>query len=149
MTGDLARAEVTPHFKPEKTVKLAVRQKPAKRESEPKTVSEERAAWYAAVTAKRLSAIWTAEDYPAIAAGEKVKFHAHHIVSQQQLRKQGLSPWGDARNGVLVTARRHERHHARVEPIHRSELPDEIYAFLTDYPKLQPWFDKTYPERTS
>lgn len=140
--NDLARSDVTPIPKPEKTVKLAPRDKPVRKTAT--GTKDERAAWFAAVSAKRLSAIWTAEDYPQVAAGDKLRFELHHPIPRQQCRKHGAPEW-DRRNGVPVTARRHSRHHARIEPIQRSELPDEIYSFLADYPALVPYFDKTYP----
>jgi hypothetical protein len=134
--------QVRPDPKPEKTVKLAVRDKPVRKEA--RSPNEERAAWFAAVSAKRLSAIWTAEDYPQVAAGERLQFHCHHPIPRQQCRKHGAPEW-DRRNGIPVTARRHSRHHARIEPILRSELPDEIYSFLADYPALVPYFERIYP----
>lgn len=142
--NDLAHAQVVPDWKPEKTRKLAVRPKPVKKAAEPKTVKEQRAAWYAAVMAKKLSVIYTADEYSQIVAGEKVQLHAHHICSQQLLRRHGIDPWADPRNGCPVTKRRHERHHNRTEPIQRSELPLEFWAFLAEYPKLAPAFNKTY-----
>jgi len=146
MSRDLARSQVTPIPKPEKSRKVIARPKTAKPKS---TVpADESKAWYAAVMHKRQSLIWTGDEYDQIAAGDAVRSQGHHIVSRQECRKHGAPEW-DARNGVPVTKRRHERHHSRVEPIHRSELPEEIFAFLTDYPRLWPYFTRTYPEATS
>lgn len=101
--------------------------------------------WRVAVLSKRNSVIWTAEDYPVIASGAMPRLHAHHICSAQECRKHG-APVYDARNGVPVSERRHARHHSRIEPLDRSELPDEVYGFLTDYPALKPSFERVYPE---
>lgn len=147
LMGDLARAQVVPDFKPERTKKIAVRPKPVKREVTPMSVKVERAAWYAAVTKKRLSTVWTAEDYPAICAGEKVELHCHHAISRQECRKHGAPEW-DQRNGFPVTKRRHERHHSRIEPLLRGDLPDEVFAFVEEHPKLRRYLDKTYPLET-
>lgn len=104
-------------------------------------------AWRVAVLSKRNSVIWTAEDYPVIAEGKFPRLHPHHIVSAQECRKHG-APEYDVRNGVPISERRHARHHARsrIEPIHRSELPDEVYGFLADYPALVPYFERMYEE---
>lgn len=105
-------------------------------------------AWRVAVLSKRNSVIWTAEDYEVIASGAMPRLHAHHIVTKGECKKHG-APEFDRRNGVPVSERRHARHHSRHEPIHRSELPDEIYGFLTDYPALKTYFDRTYLENAS
>lgn len=142
--NDLARLDVTPDWRPTKKVKdrlpLRVKPKPAAAGS----VREAQAAWYAAVMSKRNSVVWTAEDYPVIAAGATPKLHAHHAISAQELRKHGLGPWDDPRNGFPVSARRHERHHSRVEPLSRAELPDEVYAYVAEHPELKPYFERTY-----
>lgn len=144
MIRDLERLEVTPIPKPTRAVKdkqpLRAKPKSARSQSE----AEQSRAWHAAVLAKRNSVIWTAEDYPVIAAGGKPPVVAHHVVSQQCLRKHGIAPFADARNGVPLSKRRHERHHSRIEPLRLDELPDEIHGFLTDHPKLLPWFERTY-----
>lgn len=146
MSGDLARTEVTPIPKPERK-----RSRPKPR----RTDLESSAAWHAAVLHKRDAALWSAEDYPLLVEGDKPlhlrpkpHLQAHHIVTQQECRKHNVPLW-DSRNGVPVTVRRHERHHTRVEPIHRSELPDEIYSFLADYPVLWTYFNRVYGEETS
>lgn len=117
---------------------------PKPRKQPRRTNLETSAAWYMNVIHKRDAALWTAEDYPAVVGTEPLQLQAHHIVPRQQCRKHGAPEW-DTRNGMPVTKRRHERHHSRVEPIHRTELPDEVFLFLADYPALQPWFDRTYP----
>ena len=146
MTRDLAKSTVTPFWKPEST------RKPARRPAaQRRTDLASAAAWHAAVIHKRDAALWTAEDYPMLVNGEKPihlrpasGLQAHHIISRQECRKHGVPEW-DARNGVPVTKRRHERHHSRVEPITRCELPDEIYSFLADYPVLWRYFNRMYP----
>lgn len=143
---DLARLDVTPDPRPVKRAKdakpLWAKPKPAA----PVSVRVERATWYVAVRAKYLSTIWTADDYAVIADGGRPVVHCHHIVSQQELRKHGLSPWADPRNGVPVSERRHARSHSRLEPIRRDELPDEAFAFIADHPALRPYFDRVYKE---
>lgn len=146
--GDLGPSEVTPIPKPIRKAKdtLPMRVKP--KPTTPGAVKDERAAWHAAVLAKRNSMIWTAEDYPVIAGGGRPRVHAHHILSKGECRKHGAPEW-DPRNGMPVSERRHARHHSRLEPITRDELPDEIHAFLADHPALMPYFDRTYPEATA
>lgn len=140
--GDLSRKQVTPRPKPV-----------AKRRPKPRrTDLESSAAWHKNVLHKRDAALWAAEDYGLLVDGDKPlhlrpqpHLQAHHIIPRQQCRKHGVPEW-DSRNGVPVTKRRHERHHSRVEPIHRSELPDEVYDFLAEFPVLWRYFDRMYPE---
>lgn len=144
MIGDLAR-DVTPLPKPTR--------KPAKPPR--RTNLETSGAWYQNVIHKKDAALWSSEDYPLLVEGETPLhmrpsgvLQAHHIVPRQQCRKHGAPEW-DARNGVPITKRRHERHHSRIEPIHRSELPLEVFEFLAEFPALWPCFDRTYPERAA
>lgn len=145
--NDLARTDVTPFPKPTKAVRdrLPLRAKP---KAAAASVKDERAAWYAAVMGKRNSVIWTAEDYPVIAAGNKPPIQAHHVVPRSICRKHGAPEW-DARNGMAVSTRRHARHHSRHEPITLGELPDEVHAFIADHPDLLPYLERTYkPEHS-
>ncbi len=128
-----------------KPVKAPRDQKPLRARPKPRTDAQvaDSVLWAAAVSRKRTSTLWAAEDYDVIAADGSPRVHLHHIVSRQECRKHGVPEW-DPRNGVPVSERRHARHHSRVEPLHRAELPDEIYAFLAEYPALQPYFNRMY-----
>lgn len=55
---------------------------------------------------------------------------AHHVVTQQQLRRHGLDEllW-DPDNGAAVCERHHRRHHSGREPIWRDYLPTRCLAF--------------------
>lgn len=59
--------------------------------------------------------------------------HAHHVVTQQHLRKRGLSrhAW-DRRIGLTVCERGHRRHHSALERIPVDVLPAEVVGFVTD-----------------
>lgn len=58
---------------------------------------------------------------------------AHHVVTQQHLRKRQLSrhAW-DRRIGVIVCERGHRRHHSARERIPVDCLPSEVVAFVTE-----------------
>ncbi len=55
---------------------------------------------------------------------------AHHVITQQQLRKLGLDVllW-DPANGAAVCERHHRRHHNRREPIAKLSLPKRCRDF--------------------
>lgn len=60
--------------------------------------------------------------------------HAHHAVTQQQLRKAGLdSHLWDPANGAAVCKRHHRRHHNRREPIRIDALPVRVRSFADDH----------------
>lgn len=58
---------------------------------------------------------------------------AHHVVTQQHLRKRGLHHvlW-NRRIGVTVCERAHRRHHAATERIPLDVLPEEVVAFVRE-----------------
>ena len=56
--------------------------------------------------------------------------HAHHVVTQQQLRDCGL--FDDLWNpsvGAVVCERHHRRHHNRTQPLRMSMLPGRCLLF--------------------
>ena len=70
---------------------------------------------------------------------------AHHVIPKGVLRRRGLSAhvW-DARNGVPLTRREHERHTTRVEPLLLSILPAAAFDFATQH-GLEWHVKKHYP----
>ncbi len=59
------------------------------------------------------------------------ELHAHHVITQQQLRKAGLDEYlWDAANGAAVCERHHRRHHNRNEPISEMALPRRCLDFI-------------------
>lgn len=58
---------------------------------------------------------------------------AHHVVTQQHLRKRGLGDWAwDRRIGVTVCELAHRRHHSARERISFEVLPTEVVKLVTD-----------------
>lgn len=59
---------------------------------------------------------------------------AHHAITQQQLRKAGLtdSLW-DPAVGAAVCYRHHRRHHNRSEPLRRDFLPQRVLDFAAKH----------------
>lgn len=111
--------------------------KPKRRKRTDPAVTE---AWYVAVLAKTPVLFASTETASASAVLAR---QCHHIVNRQACRKHGAPEW-DARNGVPVSKRRHERHHSRVEPIRRNELPGEVFEFAEEH-GLGAWLDRMYP----
>lgn len=70
--------------------------------------------------------------------------HKHHVISRMRCRMLGVPEW-DVRNRILVSENRHRRFHNRSEMIYRHEVPASVFDFLDDYPRLRPWFERTYP----
>jgi hypothetical protein len=55
----------------------------------------------------------------------------HHCVYQQEVRKHG-GDLGDPRNFMVVSERRHERHHSRTEALSLEMLPDPAYEYASE-----------------
>lgn len=60
--------------------------------------------------------------------------HAHHVVTQQQLRQAGREDllW-DPRNGATVCELAHRRHHRAIQRIPYDRLPERCIAFAREY----------------
>lgn len=73
---------------------------------------------------------------------------AHHILTQQQLRKHGLKHllW-DTRNGLPLCDRAHDRHHSAHERIPRDLLPAGALQFAEEV-GLMHLIERYYPLRT-
>lgn len=72
------------------------------------------------------------------------ELHAHHVVTQQQLRKAGLDDrlW-DPANGAATCDRHHRRHHNRREPIRESALPLRCLVFAANL-DMERFIDRYY-----
>jgi len=70
----------------------------------------------------------------------------HHIISQQQLKRQGLGQFlWDRRNRLDVCWRRHEQHEKAVKRIPRRILPDQALAFADEL-GLTRLIERYYPD---
>ena len=71
--------------------------------------------------------------------------HAHHVITQQQLRRRGLAAllW-DVDNGMGLCERAHRRHHNRAQPIERQLLREEHLRFADDH-GLSNLIERYYP----
>jgi hypothetical protein len=58
------------------------------------------------------------------------RLQAHHVVTQQHLRKRDLDCAWDRRIGVTVCERAHGRHHSAHERIPYDALPSEVVSFV-------------------
>lgn len=70
---------------------------------------------------------------------------AHHVVSQQHLRKRGLwrLQW-DVRIGVCVCEEAHRRHTLAVERLSRDVLSPATVALIESTPALDGYLDRYY-----
>ncbi len=73
------------------------------------------------------------------------RVQGHHLISKQALKKRGLEIhlW-DTRNRLPVCERRHDLHTRRIEPLPRSLIPVEAWAFA-DEVGLRWWLERFYP----
>jgi len=71
-----------------------------------------------------------AHDDPADCDGD---FHAHHVVTQGQLRRAGRDDlrW-DPRNGICVCELAHRRHHRAIQRIQFDRLPARCVEFARE-----------------
>jgi hypothetical protein len=74
---------------------------------------------------------------------------AHHVISQQALRRRGLDRelW-NVRNGVAVCEQAHRRHTLAVERICYDDLPYAAFQFANEH-GLAWMIDRYYPRRTA
>lgn len=81
-------------------------------------------------------------DDPAECVG---RLHAHHAISQQDLRKHGLFAYlWDPTNGATACEEAHRRHHNRAEPIPYERLPQRCVDFAARH-GLDYVLDRYYP----
>lgn len=70
-------------------------------------------------------------EYPTDCEGD---FEAHHVVTQQQLRKAGrLDLLWDPRNGATVCELAHRRHTRAIKRIRRDRLPARCIRFAYEH----------------
>jgi hypothetical protein len=76
-------------------------------------------------------------------------FEAHHIITQQQLRKRGLSDiaW-DVRNGMGLCYRHHRRHTNATERVPYTALPERAHEFAAEL-GLGWLLDRFYPKEAA
>lgn len=71
---------------------------------------------------------------------------AHHVVTQQHLRKHGLTRYAwDRRIGMTVCELGHRRHHASVQRIPFDVIPLEVVRFVNEI-GLGWYFERHYGE---
>lgn len=69
---------------------------------------------------------------------------AHHVITQQQLRKAGLDQYlWTPQNGASLCYRHHRRHHNRVEPVTIAMLPQRCRDFAAKH-FLTPLLERYY-----
>lgn len=83
---------------------------------------------------------WT----PCEQCGQERSVHAHHVIYEQVLRREGLDLW-DTRNRMLLCFACHAAHHARTRVL---ELRDDhsVWGFAADH-GLTWWLVRTYYPR--
>jgi hypothetical protein len=76
-------------------------------------------------------------------------YEAHHLLTQQQLRKRGLSDVAyDVRNGMGLCNRHHRRHTRAVERIPFAVLPERAHEFAAEL-GLGWLLDRYYPKEAA
>jgi hypothetical protein len=61
------------------------------------------------------------------------RIEAHHIITQQQLKREGFEAWlWDARNGMALCGWHHPRHHNYRQRVPRELLPAGVFAFAAE-----------------
>lgn len=105
----------------------------------PMTLAEERLDFKVAVLACDRGC--RVHDDPSDCGGD---VQAHHVVTQQQLREEGLEPllW-DPSNGMAVCDRAHDRHHSGHERIPRDRIPQRCLDFAARH-DLSRYLDRYY-----
>jgi 5-methylcytosine-specific restriction endonuclease McrA len=58
-------------------------------------------------------------------------WHAHHVVTQQHVRRAGGDVW-DPRNAMRLCTPCHGAHHSRQRPIPYSAVPPDAWDFATE-----------------
>lgn len=72
-------------------------------------------------------------------------YEAHHILTQQQLRKRGFSDVSyDVRNGMGLCNRHHRRHTRALERVPFERVPDRAHEFAAEL-GLGWLIDRYYP----
>jgi hypothetical protein len=116
--------------------------KPARTRKRPRTASDREASLNFRIVVFAVDGGCIVHDDPADCDGD---FHAHHVVTQAQLRAAALFDqlW-DANNGACVCETVHRRHHRGSERIRRDRLPARCIAFAREY-GFDAVLDRYYP----
>jgi 5-methylcytosine-specific restriction endonuclease McrA len=75
-----------------------------------------------------------------------IDWHAHHVVTQQHIRRAGGDVW-DPRNAMRVCASCHDAHHNRSRPISGLKVPVEAAEFaieLLGRDRAEAYFERYY-----
>ena len=76
---------------------------------------------------------------------------SHHVVYQQELRRNRPELLWHPLSGMGVCGLAHTRHHNRSRPIRQAEIPPQVFAFLAEqgYGRyLERFYDLDWPART-